>query len=342
MSQIFPALLCDGQQLASRAVGLEFSGDGTLRLTDGELTRTIPLTDIAATTRLGRVPRFLRLPDGATLEVPAHDELDAALSTARAPSRLATLLHLLESHSAAAATATLLLVASVGLSLWLGLPALARHVAMAVPASLEEKAGHTAAYFFNYQVGQSRLTDTQTRQAKEPLKKLLQARKLHVTPQLYFRDMRVVNAFALPGGSIVVSDSLVRLLLQEKNGADLLAAVYAHEIAHVERRHGLQLVLRSSAALLAVATVTGDLSTLTTFSGTLPYLLIQRGYAREFESEADADAVTLLRAAQIAPTALADALALLEKDRPKSGADFSYLSTHPSPDDRIRLLRKAK
>ncbi|MCX6956050.1 MAG: M48 family metallopeptidase [Verrucomicrobia bacterium] len=342
MSTAFPALFCDGRRLASRPVTLEFPGDGTLRLLDGESARVIPLGEIAVSNRLGHVPRFFRLPDGATLEAPAHDELDAALATTRAPSRLATLLHAFESHSTAAAATTVLLIASVAATLWFGLPALARHVALALPVELERQAGRTAGFFFGQQLGVSRLTDSQYRQATAPLQKLVRAGKPHVSPQLIFREMNVVNAYALPGGTIVVSDSLVRLMLKEKDGPDLLAAVYAHEIAHVERRHGLQLVLRNSAALLVVSTVTGDLSTLTTFSGTLPFLLIQRGYAREFESEADLDAVGLLRAAGIRPSALADALVLLEKDRPVTGPDFTYLSTHPSPDDRVRTLRNAK
>ena len=56
-----------------------------------------------------------------------------------------------------------------------------------------------------------------------------------------------------------------------------IAAVLAHELGHVERRHGLQSVLRNSAALLVVSTITGDLSTLSTFSATLPFLLLQYG-----------------------------------------------------------------
>lgn len=342
MNQVFPALFCDGQRLASRSVTLEFPGDSTLRLVDGEQVRVVPLAGIVASSPLGHVPRFLRLPDGATLEVPPGDDLDAALATRRASSHLVALLHALESHSTAAATLTLLLIAAVSASLWLGLPALSRQVAMRLPVELEKKAGATAGIFFQQQTTPGGFGLSQRRRAQEPLDRLVAVRKLHVTPSLAIRNMGVPNAFALPGGTIVVSESLITLMLQQKDGADLLAAVYAHEIAHIERRHGLQLVLRNSAALLVVAIVTGDLSTLTTFSGTLPFLLLQTGYAREFESEADADAVELLRAAKIRPSALADALAVLEKQRPATGADFTYLSTHPSTEDRIRVLRDAR
>jgi Zn-dependent protease with chaperone function len=153
--------------------------------------------------------------------------------------------------------------------------------------------------------------------------------------------LNVANAFAFPGGTIVVSDSVVQLTAQARNGDDMLAAIFAHELAHVERRHGLQMLLHGSAALVAVATLTGDLSSLTAMAATLPFLLIQRGYSRDFEREADTDAVAWLRAVRIQPAALADALQLLEQQRPKSGPDFTYLSTHPSTSDRVKTLRDA-
>jgi len=119
---------------------------------------------------------------------------------------------------------------------------------------------------------------------------------------------------------------------------DELAAVLAHELGHIERRHGLQSVLRNSTALVVVSTVTGDLSTLSTFSATLPFLLLQYGYAREFETEADTYAVGLLKEAKIDPSSLANILSELEQARPKAGPDFSYLSTHPSTTARIQAL----
>jgi Zn-dependent protease with chaperone function len=342
MSVSIPALFCDGATAASHAVTVDLPGDGTLRFHGAGLAGVVPLAAIRATSRLAQVPRFLALPQGGSLEVAASAELDAALDCATAPSRLAALLHVLESHSRAAAAATLLLVALVGVSLSLGLPRLARHVAFALPVELEKQAGRTGLAVFSRQLRPSTLRLREERQATDVFRRMTNARAGHVPPTLLIRAMSVPNAFAFPGGTVVVSDQLVRLALAQPNGSELLAAVYAHELGHIERRHGLQTVLRNSAALIAVATITGDLSTLTSFSGTLPFLLLQRGYAREFELEADADAAVLLRSVSIKPTALADMLELLEHERPKTGPDFTYLSTHPSTAERIKRLRDAK
>lgn len=132
-----------------------------------------------------------------------------------------------------------------------------------------------------------------------------------------------------------MADELVHATVNDEE----IAAVLAHELGHIEQRHGLQSVLRNSSALILVAGLTGDLSTLSTFSATLPFLLLHYGYAREFEREADAFATELLEKAGISPARLADMLETLDSLRPSSGPDFSYLSTHPSTVDRIRLLR---
>ena len=87
-----------------------------------------------------------------------------------------------------------------------------------------------------------------------------------------------------------------------------------------------------------VCTVTGDLSTLTTFASTIPFVLLQRGYSREFEAEADAYAVQLLLRAQADPRSFAAILKKLEESRPDKGNDFSYLGTHPGTEQRIQSM----
>jgi len=136
---------------------------------------------------------------------------------------------------------------------------------------------------------------------------------------------------------LVVSAALGALANDEE-----LAAVLAHEIGHWQLRHGLQGVLRSSAALLLVSTVSGDLSALTTFAGTIPFVLLQRGYSREFEEAADAYAVDLLRQADISVAHFATILKKLENARPGSGQDLTYLSTHPATHDRIKRVNPAR
>jgi TonB family protein len=258
----------------------------------------------------------------------------AALKSLRSPDPLAALIHRLESLPAVAAAATLLLAATVAIAFWQGLPRLALRGAYAVPTSVETDAGHAGYAYFSRSFKPTAINYGDRVRVYKALERLKKARTLHVEPTVYFFQMRSANAFALPGGFIVVGDELAHLAQSEEE----IAAVLAHEIGHVEKRHGLQSVLRNSSALIIVSTLTGDLSTLSTFSGTLPFLLLEYGYSREFEREADAYAVDLLRDAHIDPVNLAIMLRRLELSRPASGPDFSYLSTHPATEERVKFI----
>lgn len=332
------ALYCDGRTLRSVPVEVTCTG-AALQLTGPDnFTRCATFEELRVTSPLGRTPRFVRFTDGALLELPADSAVAGALdASCLRPSWLSRLVHALESRSTAAAVATLVVCALVGATLWLGLPRLARRVAFAAPPVIEVQSGRAALTFFSSRFPRTELTPADQRRVHRQLKRLVRVQRPHVRLQLQFYHMGFANAFALPGGFIVVSDELVHMAANDEE----LAAVLAHEIGHVELRHGLQSVLRNSAALVVVSTVTGDLSTLTAFSGTLPFLLFQRGYDRAFESAADDYAVDLLRRARINPAELAYMLERLEGARPAQGNDFTYLSTHPSTKDRVKKLRAA-
>jgi TonB family protein len=335
MNASLTATYFDGETLRSHPVTVQTTDQGQLHVVGATIDRWIPAADVRISDRLGHVPFFLRLPDDGVLEVPCDDAAVAMLDAIRPASALSSLIHRLESHSAIAAAATLLLALTVAGTLWQGLPRLALRAAYAVPVAIETEAGRAGYAYFARAFPPTELTRDDRGKVYHALERLTKARALHVKPSLVFFHMNTPNAFALPGGIIVVTDELVQLAQNNEE----LAAVLAHELGHVEKRHGLQSVLRNSSALIVVSTVTGDLSTLSTFSGTLPFLLLQYGYDREFEREADAYAVGLLHDAHIDPINLATILQRLEKSRPAEGPDFSYLSTHPATEERVKFVQ---
>lgn len=296
-----------------------------------------PLNMLRMSARLGDVPRFIYLPGGATIETSANDTLDALLA-GRAEGRLSALIHWLERRSRVAAAATIVVAAGVVAFVHYGLPTLARRAALAVPREIERKAGQAALASIDRFLGRSALPERQkqrlTRQFLRLVRSLPPGESGTVT--LQFRSMggNSPNAFALPGGTIIVSDELVRLAESDEE----IAAVLAHELGHEHHRHGLQGLLRNSSALLVVSTITGDLSTLASFSATIPFTLLQRGYSREFEQEADDFAVALLDQAKIHRGHFASILRRLQASRPATDRDFTYLSTHPNTEDRIRRI----
>lgn len=151
---------------------------------------------------------------------------------------------------------------------------------------------------------------------------------------LVFRksDVLGANAFALPSGTIVVTDGLVTLARDDRE----LLGVLAHEAGHVVGRHGLRNVLQNSIVGLAAAWFIGDVSTMLAAA---PAALVEASYSRDLEREADAYAIETLRANAIPLHHLADILRRLEETHGgiTAGA-LGYLSSHPATPERLQRL----
>lgn len=154
-------------------------------------------------------------------------------------------------------------------------------------------------------------------------------------------DSNEINAFAAPGGLILISRGMLRCCPDE----DALAAVLAHEVAHVAGRHGLQAIrkgrLTSALTVLAAEgakTFGGeDVARLTEAFGDsigdITETLMNNGYSRAFEREADLAAAEILRRVGYDPTAIRRVLAEMDKRLVPGGVDFA--KTHPDPEDRL-------
>ena len=154
-----------------------------------------------------------------------------------------------------------------------------------------------------------------------------------------------INAFSAPGGLIMVSRGMIRCCKSE----DALAAVLAHEIGHVEYQHGLKAIrkgrLTSALTILAAEGAKSfggeQLAQLTeAFEGSITDItstMMNSGYARSQEFEADAAAVQIMRRVGYQPAALVDMLEQMKLHLKPGGHDFA--KTHPPPEDRIRQLR---
>ncbi len=150
------------------------------------------------------------------------------------------------------------------------------------------------------------------------------------------------NAMALPSGIIVVTDALVTLADRGAGEADeAVTAVLAHEAGHVQRRHGIRLVLQNSLIGMVLAWLVGDPGSV---MATAPAVLLEAKYSRDLEREADAYAVAVLDANGIQRRHFARMLMLLEQDasdraNDRRGTTMRYLSTHPVTAERLEALR---
>ncbi len=228
------------------------------------------------------------------------------------------------------AAATLLVFAA-----WrFGVPALADQVAQRVPVEWEREFGDQVVADFAPPA--QRVTDPAIIAPAQSLHRRFAATEpgAGAPSRLVVARNDLVNAFAAPGGAVVITTGLLRTL----RTPDELAAVLAHEVGHVHRRHPLRGALRQVSLLVLLGMIAGDQSLL----GTALQAAGQLGglsYSREYEREADDEAISLLAREGVSPVALANALETIRRAAP-AGVEIGFLSTHPAPAERVaRILR---
>jgi predicted Zn-dependent protease len=157
-------------------------------------------------------------------------------------------------------------------------------------------------------------------------------------------DSDEINAFSAPGGLILVSRGLLRCAQNE----DEVAAILAHETSHVVLKHGLNAIKesRKTEALKNLA-VTGantlggsNVQQLTDIFkdsiGDIVNTMVNNGYSRDLEFQADQMALKIMRNAGYDPRAFVGMLKLMEVRLKPGGLDFA--KTHPDPKDRIEKV----
>jgi Zn-dependent protease with chaperone function len=149
----------------------------------------------------------------------------------------------------------------------------------------------------------------------------------------FVAEREELNAFAAPGGVVVVFAGLLRTVETPEE----LAGVLAHEIAHAELRHGMRAMVKSVGLRALVGVATGELG-----GGVLADAatrLTELKFSREAEREADADGLQRLLRAGVDPRGMVRFFArLAEQDKATPPA---FLSTHPDSDERRRVLAAA-
>ncbi|MGL4280695.1 MAG: M48 family metallopeptidase [Albidovulum sp.] len=228
-------------------------------------------------------------------------------------------------------------VAAVVLMLFVILPAMADYMAAHLSVEAETALGATVMKQVEMMVGDGsgRNLVCDNEKGLAALRRLQDrlaagaALKQPITLSVF--DSQMVNAFAAPGGQVVI----FRGLLNEATSADEVAGVLAHEIGHVAARDPTRIALRSAGSAGILALILGDVSGGTTIALAGEYLLTN-AYTRDAEAAADGFALGLLASAGISSAGMADFFEKIAKD---TDSVPEMMSSHPLSEARAQAAR---
>ena len=338
----FSARYFDGQRATSHEVTVTLrEGEISFQLQDTHLVYKKNQYEIQTT--LAEVTRIIELEDGGRLEVA---DPSGQFRHHTSTGYVAKIIYALENNFRYIALALTLTVALMWSFISYGVPFIAEQVAHAIPISTEKAMGEQVLQAMDveqYVFQPSLLSVSRQEKIKSQLQNLCQQQTNCPSYQLLFRKSARLgaNAFALPGGTLIITDDLVRLARDDNE----ITAVLAHELGHINRRHAMRQVLQSTLSGLVMVAVLGDFDSIA--SG-LPATLLQLRYTRQMELEADAYALQALQHACISPMAFVNILERLsgahkEDDSKKSTISVErLLASHPDTAIRLKAFRDAE
>lgn len=334
----FPAIYLDGVSAREQAVeigishaGLTFQVAGMPCFWSADELELIDLTDGGTRLRLGHASmpnaRLLVTEDGAVARL--HETLPQVFSNRRGGLRRD--LKRLAIGTAGVCVGVLVILTA--------LPLLVGVLASLVPVSTEREFGQEAERSIALilpEVRRSCVGPAGLEVLQRMTDDLLAGLDLDPKPHVRVVPDGLVNAFALPGGQIILFEGLIR----NAQSPEEIVGVLAHEIGHVAYRHGVEQVIRDSAlaaifSIIAPGNVGGT-------GGQLAEFLASQSYGRDAERQADRFAVERLNALDIRADGM---IAFFDRTVGDSGRDgwgagmLSYLQSHPGAEDRAADIR---
>ena len=213
---------------------------------------------------------------------------------------------------------------------------ISRTIAKKIPTSWENKIANNIEYevYFDICVNRHPVLDELNEKFGSAMKSLNTD-----NIKILVAKMSMANAFALPGGTIVLSDKL----LADAETFEEIIGILAHEKGHLFERHHLQGLVRASLVTALFSILTGDVSAFVVDPSLLAGF-VNLKYDRMAETEADQYAIAFLKAQDISNLGLIHFFQRQEavdgeaNKTPVKIPDF--ISTHPNDEKRIDLLRK--
>ena len=332
----FAGQFYDGRTAEARAVDLTIEDD-QLVLVDasGSLVLRAAVASVGLSEPFRKAPRMVNFSGGETLQVNDAPEVTQALGAAGRPPPLVARL---QASWPLSAVASLLVVALLIYAYMVGLPAGARWAAPSIPQQVQQRMGEALLELIDQRSLQSsKLPEARRSAIAGRFSAMAQAAAPDSPYRLEFRTARQqedkINAFALPGGIIVLLDGLV----DAADNDDQVIGVLGHELGHVVHHHSMQRLLQVVGLGALTGLAWGDFSGV---AANVPLVLGIFRYSRADERAADEFAVRLLRSGGLTAQPLIEFFEIIQAKHGKYMAEVpDFLSSHPAAADRIEWLR---
>jgi Zn-dependent protease with chaperone function len=267
-----------------------------LRIVGEGIDRTVALRSLQWPERTRHGVRIAHLDGGGSVQSTDSAAWDAWSHAAGLSDSL--VVRLQQSWRGVVVSVLLLVTLIVALQQW-GVPVAARAIVALIPHTVDTAIGdYTQSAVDEQLMKLSALPEHRAQQLREALAKAVAGMPADSVPQwqLLLRASKMgANALALPNGTIILTDDMVEMV---DANVDVLVGVLAHELGHVQQRHGMRMLVQVTALGALASTVLGDFSSLL---ASVPVLMGQASYSRQAEQEADAFAVDVLRHAGLSP-----------------------------------------
>jgi Zn-dependent protease with chaperone function len=325
------AVLYDGKSSKEHGVTIEFTDDRRVVIASHEID--VSLSEIVIESRLGNTPRVIEFENGIRCKSRENDKLDKVLEKYGLSCSKA---HKLESSWTLTLGSIMVTIAFIWFMLTTGSTYTANALASLLPPStLDNVSEITMNQLEEEFLKPSRLSREDKKIIQDHFDALAQGESKY---KLHFHSSPAMgpNAFALPSGDIVLTDQLV-VLSKDKEYRDILG-VLAHEKGHVVKKHSIRTAIRTGISGAIIGYITGDVSVI---ASTIPTILINSSYSREFEHEADVYAVKELKRMDISTQYIATLFESLEKkEKAEDNASImSMFSSHPLTSERIDYFK---
>ncbi len=311
-----------------REAKVDLSQQGFIDLHVAEDIFTCSIQDIEISESVGNVPTRLKLKNGWVIVLEPSTELSSWLKSHKKVGWL----NWFEGNAFAWLVSLVFCVAFGAWTYVYALPWTSEKVAIALPDEVSLVLGDKVLETLDESFEPTAISEERQEKIRQRVSQhLLQLEPLPFKLKVEFRQSEHgANAFALPGGTIILLDDLVEMA----ETPEQLDSIIFHEIGHVYHRHMMTKLVHSSLLSVMVAVITGESSGVIDNLASIGVFVVANGQSRDAEREADAYA----KHAMLKVYGTSEPMAqMFEKLHQASGSSIpAWLSTHPDLEQRIK------